>query len=125
MAAVRRNKLTETMWAMHRALYRISGGRMGGKIGGHRVLQLTTIGRRSGEPRTVLLTCVEHDDGWVVVASHAGEQNHPPWWLNLAARPEATVRYKRKESSVHARELDGEERERLYARFEDIDKAYA
>jgi len=125
MAAIRRNKLTEMMWAMHRRLFMATGGRFGGKIGKFLVLSLTTIGRKSGEPRTVLLFTIERPDGWVVVASHAGEDRDPPWWLNLVEQPLATIKVDRGDVTVRARELLGGERDEMYRRFEEIDKGYA
>lgn len=125
MSAVRRNKLMETIWAMHRAVFKASGGRFGVKMSGFLVLSLTTTGRKSGEPRTVLLNTIERPDGWVVVASHAGEDRDPPWWLNLVAQPLATIKVDRKDVRVRARELDGEARDDMQRRFEEIDKGYA
>ena len=124
MPAIRRNKLMEALWAIHRAVFKASGGRIGGKGGGFLVLSLTTTGRKSGEPRTVLLNTIARPDGWVVTASHAGEERGPPWWLNLVANPEATVTVERKEHRVRARELDGDERENTYRRFEEIEDGY-
>lgn len=114
----------ETVWGIHRAVFKASRGRIGGKGGGFLVLSLTTTGRKTGEPRTVLLNTIARDDGWVVTASHAGEERDPPWWLNLAANPEATVTVEPKDHRVRARELQGEEREAMYRRFEEIDKGY-
>ena len=114
----------ETIWAMHRAVFRMSGGRLGGKQGGFLVLSLTTTGRKSGEPRMVLLNCIERDDGWVVVASHAGEPTDPPWWLNLVAKPAATVQVGRQTHPVKARELEGDDREEMFRRFVEIEKGY-
>lgn len=124
MPAARRNKLMEATWAMHRAIFKASAGRLGGKVGGFRVLSLTTTGRKSGEPRTVLLNTIERPDGWVVVASNAGEARDPPWWLNLVAQPLATIRVNRRDVQVRAKELLGDEREEMYRRFEEIDKGY-
>jgi deazaflavin-dependent oxidoreductase (nitroreductase family) len=121
---MRRNKL-RMMWAMHRRLIKASGGRFGGKVGKFLVLSLTTTGRRSGEPRTVLLPTIERPDGWVVVASNAGEDRDPPSWLNLVAQPLATIRVDRKNVEVRARELQDGERDEMNRRFEEIDKGYA
>ena len=124
MVAIRRNKLREMMWAMHRGLFKASGGRFGGRFGRFPVLSLTTIGRKSGEPRTVLLFTIERPDGWVVVASHAGEDRDPPWRLNLVEQPLATIKVDRKDVTVRARELHGGERDEMYRRFEEIYKGY-
>jgi len=52
---------------------------------------LTTIGRKSGKPRTVQLGAVPEGDGWVVIGSASGADAHPQWWLNMVANPEVTV----------------------------------
>jgi deazaflavin-dependent oxidoreductase (nitroreductase family) len=81
------------------------------------VLELITIGRQSGERRTVLLNYVEHPDGYVVIASNAGDERDPAWWRNLAANPNATVRVRASDTGVLARELEGEDREAMWRRF--------
>ena len=89
MAAVRLSRTLEVAWFVHRWLYRLSGGRIGRRINGFEVLLLTTRGRRSGELRRVALQSLEHGEGWAVIASYAGEDRHPSWWLNLRAEPMA------------------------------------
>ena len=92
MTAVRRTRAVELMWRAHRWLYRLSGGRVGARLGTLPVLMLTTKGRKTSEPRTVLLTYMADAGCYVVFASHAGEEREPPWWLNLRAALEAEVR---------------------------------
>jgi F420H(2)-dependent quinone reductase len=91
MPAVRRTTLVEIIWKLHRYVYRASGGRVGGAIGGTPVLLLITTSRRSGQPRPVTLTYFEDGDRLVVISSNAGEDRHPAWWLNLKEHPDATV----------------------------------
>ena len=91
MPAVRRTTLVEIIWKLHRYVYRASGGRVGGAIGGTPVLLLITTSRRSGQPRPVTLTYFEDGDRLVVIGSNAGEDRHPAWWLNLKEHPDATV----------------------------------
>lgn len=119
--AVRRNKLTEVIWSLHRFLYRASGGRIGGRVVGLPVLMLTTTGRKSGAPRTSVLTYLPKGRAAVVFASNAGEPRHPAWWLNLVADPRATVQIGREVVPMIAREADGEERTRLW---DEIVRAY-
>jgi deazaflavin-dependent oxidoreductase (nitroreductase family) len=111
-------------WRAHRLVYGLSRGRLGTKVIGMPVLELTTTGRRSGEPRSVLLTHLEHPEGFVVVASNAGADRHPAWWLNLKAHPEATVRRGRAETSVVARRLEGEQRDREWNRITAVNPGY-
>jgi F420H(2)-dependent quinone reductase len=124
MAAVRLSKPLEVAWWMHRRLYRLSGGRIGRRMNGFDVLLLTTTGRRTGEPRTVALQCLEHGVGWAVIASYAGEDRDPAWCLNLRARPIADVQIGGTHARVRAREAGGEERLELWAQFSRIDAAY-
>ncbi|MCF7547731.1 nitroreductase/quinone reductase family protein [Pseudonocardia sp. WMMC193] len=86
------DRFLKAMNAVHRAVVRVSGGRVGYSAGAMPVLELTTIGRRSGEPRSVLLTApVAEGDTFVVVASRGGDDRHPAWFLNLQADPTVQV----------------------------------
>jgi deazaflavin-dependent oxidoreductase (nitroreductase family) len=124
MPAIRRTNFTEAMWKLHRFVYRASGGRVGASIGGTPVLLLTTTGRRSGEPRPVTLTYFEDGGRFVVVASNAGEDRHPAWWLNLEEHPDATVLIGGTTTRVRATEALGEERKRLWGEVTRRDPAY-
>lgn len=82
----------KAMNAGHRLLIRLTGGKIGHSAMGMPVVELTTRGRRSGEPRTVLLTAPIHGHGkYVVVASRGGDDRHPAWFLNLRADPDVEV----------------------------------
>jgi deazaflavin-dependent oxidoreductase (nitroreductase family) len=84
----------KTMNAIHRLILRVSGGRIGHDAAGMPVLELVTIGRRSGQPRAVLLTSPLRDgDSYVIVASRGGDDKHPAWLLNLRDNPEVEVAY--------------------------------
>ena len=120
--AIRRNWLTEQIWKLHGFLYRVSGGRVGARVVGLPVLMLTTKGRKTGEPRTCVLTYLPKGRAAVVFASNAGEPRHPAWWLNLLADPHATVQRGSERFTAVAREADGEERQRLW---DEIVHAYA
>jgi len=91
VAAIKDTQM-RTMNAVHRTVITLSGGKLGASIGKMPVYRLTTIGRRSGQPRTVLLTVpVERDGTYVFVASKGGDDRHPDWYRNLTANPEVTV----------------------------------
>jgi len=80
------------MNAIHRALLRVTGGRVGQEVGGMPVLELVTTGRRSGASRAVMLTSPMRDgDAYVVVASRGGDDQHPAWFLNLRDDPQVQV----------------------------------
>lgn len=121
-----------TAWAVHRGLYRASGGRVGlWRPGGRRgwgALRLTTTGRRSGQPRSVMLGYYEDGPNLVTMAMNGWGEGDPAWWLNLRAHPDAVVEVRGGRRHVRGRAAAGGERERLWARWRDLDEdldAYA
>ncbi|HLY32846.1 MAG TPA: nitroreductase/quinone reductase family protein [Ktedonobacterales bacterium] len=96
-------------------LYRLTGGAIGGRVGPESVLLLTTIGRKSGQRHTIPVSYFEDGATLFVIASNAGREQHPAWYLNLVAHPQAEVEIKRDRRSVLARVASSEERERLLA----------
>lgn len=124
MAAVRLSRALKVAWWVHRWLYQLSGGRIGRRSNGFEVLLLTTTGRRSGERRSVALQSLEHENGWAVIASYAGEDRNPAWWLNVQAEPMADAQVRATHARVRAREATGDERGELWARFVAVDDAY-
>jgi F420H(2)-dependent quinone reductase len=115
-----------TFWRGHRALHRLSGGRFLWRPGGRRgwgALRLTTIGRRSGEERVVILGYLEDGEDLVTLAMNGWGEGHPAWWLNLRAQPDAVVRLADgRERAVRARAATGAERDRLWERWRTVDK---
>ena len=103
------------LWRAHKAVWRASGGRLMNRMAGMPVLELTTIGRVSGEPRSVLLTYVEAGDGYAVIASNAGHPSPPQWYLNLQADPAGRVRVGGRKVTVTARQAAGPERDALWS----------
>lgn len=105
-------------WQHHREVWASSGGTELTEMLNMKVLQLTTVGRRSGEERWVLLTFRPHPEGWLVVASNLGADRDPDWWRNLLANDgKGTVTVDGETYPVQARELDGAERDEAFARF--------
>jgi deazaflavin-dependent oxidoreductase (nitroreductase family) len=109
-------------------IYRLTRGRVGGKVGRAPVLLLTSTGRRSGAQRTAPVLYMRDGANLVVIGSNAGNTNEPGWSFNLKANPDAHVEIGAQHSDVRARVADGEERERLwramnaeYEGFEDYD----
>src|SRR5215204_556510 len=80
------------MNAVHRVLLTVSGGRIGWSAMDMPVLELTTTGRKSGKPRSVMLTSpVQEGSTLVIVASRGGDDHHPAWFLNLRDNPAVEV----------------------------------
>ncbi|HVC86581.1 MAG TPA: nitroreductase family deazaflavin-dependent oxidoreductase [Gaiellaceae bacterium] len=108
-------RLLTALSRAHVALYRASGGRLGGRIrGGAPVLLLTTTGRKSGKQRTTPLLYLEDAGRYVVVASVGGAPTHPAWYLNLLASPAATIQVGGRKLAVGASTAPPEERARLW-----------
>jgi deazaflavin-dependent oxidoreductase (nitroreductase family) len=95
-------------------LYRLSGGRVGGRVSKAPVLLLTATGRKSGQKRTVPVVYLADGDRLVVIGSNAGHRNAPAWSLNLKANPDAEVEVGRERRSVRARVAEGQERVDLW-----------
>jgi F420H(2)-dependent quinone reductase len=95
-------------------LYRLSGGRIGGKINQAPVLLLTTTGRKSGQARTAPVVYLADRANLVVIGSNAGHNRTPAWSLNLKANPEAEVEVGRERRPVRARVAEGDERAELW-----------
>lgn len=86
---------------------------------GMNLLVLTTVGRKSGQPRSTPLAWFPGpDDSWLVVASAGGAPANPAWYLNLAAHPDqVTVEQAGRKVAVTAEELHGAEREQAWQRI--------
>jgi len=106
----------KTMNAVHRTILKLSGGKLGWTASDMPVLELTTTGRKTGQPRAVMLTSPHQEgDTIVVVASRGGDDTHPAWFLNLRDDPKVQVAYKGAPARpMRARVADAEERARLW-----------
>ena len=112
-------------WHVHRALVRATGGHLGlwrPKATRWGALRLTTVGRRSGRQRRVILAYLEDGPNLVGMAMNGWGEAEPAWWLNLQAHPDASVECADGRRSITARAAHGEERERLWARWRELDK---
>ena len=103
---------------MHRFLFRVSGGRILGRLEGQRVLVLATTGRKSGKRREspLLYFHFEGSGDLIVVASNYGQDHHPAWYLNLAADPRVHVGIRGERFAAQARITGDKERAALYER---------
>jgi deazaflavin-dependent oxidoreductase (nitroreductase family) len=109
---------------LHRAAHRVTGGRFGLKPptpgSGFGFLRLTTIGRHSGKTRVAMLGYFEDGANLVTLAMNGWADAEPAWWLNLQASPVTTVELADGPRRVRARRATGDERARLWARFDDF-----
>ena len=110
-------------------IYRLTRGRLMGKVGQAPVLLLTSTGRRSAQPRTAPVLYLADGERVVVIGSNAGNERAPAWSHNLKANPDAEVQIRGERRQVRARVAEGEERVELwrkmneqYAGFEDYDE---
>jgi F420H(2)-dependent quinone reductase len=118
-------------WSTHRRLYRLTRGRVGlwrPKPDGWGAMRVTTVGRRTGVERSVILGYFEDGPNLVTMAMNGWGEGEPAWWLNLQAHPDVRVELRDGPRRVTGRAASGEERERLWSRWREIDKnldAYA
>lgn len=88
-------------------------------------LLLTTIGRKSGEPRHVPLLYVDDGDGYLVIGSKGGNVDHPVWFLNLQANPDCEIRVGKPPVKARARVLEGDEHARAWEKITNLHHVYA
>jgi deazaflavin-dependent oxidoreductase (nitroreductase family) len=107
-----------TLHHLDRAVYRLTRGRATfvSLVTGLPIVMLTTTGAKSGRRRTLPLVALPDGDRMVIIASNYGQERNPSWYYNLRANPRARITLDGVTREVVARELEGEEREREYAR---------
>lgn len=106
MTETNRNKI-RLQWKMHKLIWKLSAGRLGRSVTGMPVLELITIGHKSGQERQILITYIDSDGAPAIIGTNAGRDSDPAWVKNLRARPEARARWDGKWRNVRAVELDG------------------
>jgi deazaflavin-dependent oxidoreductase (nitroreductase family) len=115
--------LLRIFWALHRAIYRATDGRLGLQrpVTGQKfgMLRLTTVGRRSGRTRIAIVGYYEDGPNLVTLAMNGWDKSEPAWWLNLKAMPQAGVELAEGRRTVSARAATSAERDRLWATFAD------
>jgi F420H(2)-dependent quinone reductase len=119
--------LIKWMSRLNTAAYKVSGGRVGGTfLQGAPVALLTTIGRKTGQPRVSPLLFLRDGNRIVLVASQGGRTNNPMWYLNLKANPKVTVQVKKDVLKLTARDATEAERAQywpqlvaMYSSFDD------
>ena len=117
------HQITRCVTGTHTALYRLTGGWVGGWVGVP-ILLLTTKGRKSGRRRTQPLLYLETDNGYALVASYGGSDRHPDWYLNLEADPAVEVQVGPIRKRMRARTASPERRAELWPRLVAIYRQY-
>jgi deazaflavin-dependent oxidoreductase (nitroreductase family) len=107
------------MGKLNTPVYRLTRGRVGGKVGKAPVLLLTTTGRKSGQKRTAPVVYLQDGERMVVINTNAGNAKVPAWSLNLSAEPQAEVDVGGRTIPVLARIAEGEERSELWRKHID------
>ena len=100
--------------AVHTFWYRSTKGRIGGRFKGAPVLLLTTIGRKTGKPRTTPLLYQVDGNNLVLVASNGGRDQDPSWWTNLKVNPKTQVILRGETRGMTAREASDDEKASLW-----------
>ena len=119
-------KFFNTSTKGHTAIFRLTGGRIGGKMVGGPILLLHHVGAKSGKKRVSPLLYLPDGDRMVIVGSKGGYTKHPGWFHNLKANPDTTVELPREgKVAVRAREASPEEREQLWPRVVELYQGYA
>ena len=123
--ATARDTLNRIANSFHNAIYTMSGGKVAGKFGNASVGLLTTTGRKSGKPRTHPLNYLPDGDRIVLIASNAGQDHHPAWYLNLTADPLVTLQRGNDATAMVARTATPDEKAELWPRIIEWWKGYA
>jgi proline iminopeptidase len=109
----------------HVRRYRETNGAVGHEWKeGSTILLLTTKGRKTGEPRTTPLIYAQDGDNYVIVASKGGAPEHPGWYENLSKDPSVELQVKDDVFAARARTAEGEERERLWRKANEVWQHY-
>lgn len=110
----------------HAALLRLSRWHVGTWVGSMPIVELRTTGRRSGRPRSVILSApIVDGDRVVLVASRGGDDRHPDWYLNLAANPRVVLTMQGVARPMTAHPADATERAELWPRVVRANPLYA
>ncbi len=116
----------KSMNAVHKSVLKLSGGRLLNSFGTMPVVELHTIGRTSGKPRTTMLTAPIHDDGnYVLIASKGGDDRDPDWYRNLVANPDIELTVDGKTLLMTARVASSAEKSEMWPRIVEAYKGYA
>jgi deazaflavin-dependent oxidoreductase (nitroreductase family) len=124
MAETNRKKMRR-QWKLHKFLWQLSGGRLGRTVAGMPVLELVTIGHKSGQERQILISYVDSDGSPAIIGTNAGRDVDPAWVKNLRAQPAARARWDGQWRDVTAVELDGDDHQQAWDAAVNANEGYA
>ena len=102
---------------LHTFFYKLTGGRFGSKMGENKILLLTTKGRKSGQEFTTPLVYMDHEDGYLIIASNGGQAKHPDWYFNLKNDPQVDIQIKDQTLTARAEILNGSTRAPIWEKI--------
>jgi deazaflavin-dependent oxidoreductase (nitroreductase family) len=112
---VAKDVVTKIVTRFHQLTFDLSKGKVAGTVGGMPVVKLTTVGRKSGQRRSTMLTSpLVQGESVVLVASYGGDDRNPAWYSNLAADPDVEIVMDGARRRMRARVAEGDERTRLW-----------
>ncbi|MEY2583184.1 MAG: hypothetical protein QOE09_3033 [Ilumatobacteraceae bacterium] len=112
---VLKDAVSKVVTRFHQLVYDLSNGKVVGKASGMPVLKLTTVGRKSGQPRSTMLTSpLVEGENVIVVASNGGDDRPPMWYSNLIANPDVDIVMNGSARPMRAQVAEGDERTRLW-----------
>lgn len=114
-----------TTTLLHRAIYKISRGKLGRRFpGGAQVIWITTLGRKSGEWRRTPLLAVPDAGGWGIAGSNAGQEKIPGWVFNVRAHDQGRIEIDGEVSEAVFHEVFSDEAARIYQRLGEVWSSY-
>jgi len=112
---VPKDVIAKSVTRFHQLTFDLSKGKLAGSFGGMPVLKLTTVGKKSGQRRSTMLTApLVEGDTVVLVASYGGDDRNPAWFSNLASNPDVEIVMNGASRKMRARVAEGDERTRLW-----------
>lgn len=112
-------------WRLHKLIWNLSGGRLGRRTIGMPVVELVTVGHKSGQERQILITYVEDEGVPTIIGTNAGKDVDPAWVKNLRANPNARARWDGQWRDVRGIELEGEDHARVWDEAVAVNPGYA